>query len=184
MQTVRTQRNAGPMFNWAKLQLLENDTALEYSEDPEKLKEVLSETTIEVKSQGIRPYFDDDKEEREVLTVKVGRNGKVINFEYGDSIRNAGFMFDIAPALQAETTWDYNRRIIKGRRQVFADRLYSILTCIAMDYHIPCRFDDFCAELGYDNDSIKALDLHRRCEEQSRKLQSIFTEEEIASFPS
>lgn len=39
-------------------------------------------------------------------------------------------------------------------------------------------FSDWCANYGYDDDSIKALNMYRTCEEIGRKLRKVFTYEQ------
>lgn len=55
----------------------------------------------------------------------------------------------------------------------------DILYCIIQDYPNPESFKDFCAEFGYNTDSIKDFKLYKLCLKQSEKLHKIFTEEEI-----
>ncbi len=56
---------------------------------------------------------------------------------------------------------------------------YDVLACISSDTHCPDSFKEFCSDYGYDLDSIKTKQLHRRCLAFSRRLQSFFTSAEL-----
>jgi hypothetical protein len=56
---------------------------------------------------------------------------------------------------------------------------YDVLACISSDAYTPETFADFCAEYGYEKDSIKALQQYRRCLNFSRMLKAFFTEKEL-----
>jgi len=147
------------------LSLSDDDASLQYSEDSEGLKMILETVEIKTVFQGIRQYFPDDEYERIVLRVYISRNGKTISFTYGISIRDT-------------------ESVIAGEmKEVIEGLLYSILVSIALDYYCPGNFHDFCSEYGYDEDSRKAERIYIECLPLSKKLQGIFTEEEIAVFP-
>lgn len=55
---------------------------------------------------------------------------------------------------------------------------YDVLSCVSGDLHTPETFEDFCAELGYDADSRKALATWKRCLTFSHRLKAFFTPEE------
>lgn len=54
---------------------------------------------------------------------------------------------------------------------------YSVLACLDVDYSDD--FADFCANYGYDTDSIKAKETYDGVIEQDRQLRRIFTLEEL-----
>ena len=56
---------------------------------------------------------------------------------------------------------------------------YSVLACISGDAYTPETFADFCAEYGYEEDSIKALQTFRRCSAFAKRLRAFFTEAEL-----
>ena len=58
-------------------------------------------------------------------------------------------------------------------------RPYSVLACISGDAFCPDDFADFCGEYGYDADSIKALQLFRRCSAFAKRIRAFFTESEL-----
>ncbi len=55
---------------------------------------------------------------------------------------------------------------------------YSVLACIASDYHTPDTFEEFCSEYGEDNDSRIALQTFRHVDRFAQGLRKFFTEEE------
>jgi hypothetical protein len=56
---------------------------------------------------------------------------------------------------------------------------YSVLACISGDAYTPETFADFCAEYGYEVDSIKALQTFRRVDRFAKRLRAFFTESEL-----
>lgn len=48
---------------------------------------------------------------------------------------------------------------------------HDVLDCLLSDADLGANtFDDFCAELGYDTDSRKALESYLECQSMSKKL--------------
>lgn len=136
----------------------EIDLCLEYSEDKETLKKVLAEVKVFLSKPTLKKHFEEDKEERNCYTVIVKRGRDTITFSYGDSI--------------------YNTK--NGK----TPRLYDILCGCGSDYNCPDSFKEFCSEFGYDEDSRKAEQLHKKCLIQSTKLRDIFEKSEAQSLPS
>ena len=70
-------------------------------------------------------------------------------FEYTDSVANTN----------------------EGKEPEIKDVLY----CLVMDYTSASEtFQDFCDEFGYDNDSIKSLNVFKACQKNSEKMKRIF----------
>ena len=60
-----------------------------------------------------------------------------------------------------------------------ADVLHSLfMDAMAADYN----FDDWCADYGYDSDSIKALNTYKECLDTAQRLRSFFTAEQRAAI--
>lgn len=152
--------------------------ALEYSEQPEVLEKLLRSTPFSIKAVklGTFEYFEGDKEKRDVYKIIIKRNGKAITFRYGDSLKNT--------MLYRNANREVSYQASKELKEASESSLYSILTCIRSDFYCPDTFENFCFEFGYDTDSIKAEKLFRNCSDQSKKLQLIFTSEEMECFPS
>lgn len=135
----------------------EINKCLEYVEDKEKFKTMSKEIKIFLSKPKLKKYFDEDKQERNVYRVTITRNKDKTSFMYGDSINNTE----------------------EGKQP----DIYTILCCCGSDYHTEENFKDFCSEFGYNEDSIKALKLHKKCLKQSEKIKKIFTEEEARNLP-
>jgi len=54
---------------------------------------------------------------------------------------------------------------------------YDVLACIDVIYD-DC-FEDFCASMGYDNDSITAQNIYNACLKQDSVIRRMFTHEQI-----
>jgi len=134
------------------------ETIKEYSENPERLRQTLSDVTIKMKLLGFMPYFLDDKDSRNVYKITIRRGKKQISFKFGDSIDNTE----------------------KGKEP----SEYDVLTCVKWDGSILEDFEGFCSDFGYSEDSMKALKLWKRCKKQREKILKLFTFEELADFPS
>lgn len=171
------------MFSGNLIQENQFKKALQYSENPEQLEKILREGSLSISAVklGTFEYFESDKEKRDVYEIIIKRNGKTINFRYGDSIHNTEL--HEKSSLFGDTPKEIYRRK-QEIKEMQENSLYSILACIHVDHYCPDTFEDFCSEFGYDTDSIKAEKTFRNCREQSKKLQSIFTSEEMECFPS
>lgn len=160
---------------------------LEYSDNPGKLSEILSEVTIYLDGSQVR---SEAKKCHRVWNVRVERNGKSIEFEFHNSIH--------ALDMEEKTTKDWNGRIFKTGRyrnsgfiglveKAFRgeDLAYSILCCMGLDGRMDVsNFENWCSILGYDTDSRKALSIYLECQEQANKVLKLFSEEELNCFPS
>jgi len=56
---------------------------------------------------------------------------------------------------------------------------YDVLACISSDANCPETFRDFCAEYGYSDDSLSAMQTFRRCSAFSKRLRAFFTPQEL-----
>ena len=101
------------------------------------------------------PNDDTDKLFHNVYKVNVSYNGKRTSFKFYDSAHNTNM--GIEPTKN------------------------DILDCIVSDYNYTeySTFNDFCANMGYDNDSIKAQKIWKSCLKQAAKLQKVFSEDDI-----
>jgi len=157
-----------------KIDLINNESinkCCEYSKNKIELKKLLSELKIYATFQGYYKYFEDDKDKRNIYEIEITRNDKIINFTFGISIQNTKIL-------------NNNYKSGKDIKNIRNDFLYSILSCISCDYFIDNDFQSFCSDFGYNEDSIKALETHKKCIEQSKKLKKIFNENEIECLPS
>ena len=104
--------------------------------------------TMSAKFLGNMPYFDDDKESRDVYEITFTRNGKTWSFRFGQSIADSGEYVKRNP--HGKTVYDHE--LIKRKRIV--PGAYDVLSCI--EKYDPGTFEDFCGNFGYDTDSRKA----------------------------
>lgn len=165
---------------------------LKYSENPEALEKLISSLKVSYRFGGIRPYFDGDKEPRQVTVLRIERNGRAIEFNYGMSL-NDTWGLEGKPRNRAEEVLVGEVRVgnefTKSRlpRQTLAEisekLLQSIFCSVRADYYVPAPFSEFCAELGYNTDSIKDKALWERCLEQQALLKKIFTESDVDCLP-
>lgn len=114
------------------------------------------------------PYFDDDKEKRDVYIITLSRNGKEYNFKFGQSLANSGLMKKRNP--QGKTMYDHELvRRIGGRIKPTA---YDVLACV-QKYDVG-SFKNFCGEFGYDTDSRKAEKTYFAVQEEYENIQKLF----------
>ena len=53
-------------------------------------------------------------------------------------------------------------------------KIDDVLNCLVLDYLVSRDdFEDFCANLGYNEDSIKASEIYKNCRKNAKKLKNI-----------
>lgn len=132
-------------------------------------------TTFTVKLLGNFPYFDDDKESRDVYQVTLTRGKETYSFKFGQSLANS------APAMEEKRKKHLER---KGRNIVFKKfnpelfpkipTPYDVLSCV-QKYDIG-TFTDFCNEFGYDTDSRKAEKTYFAVQEEWKGINNLFAD--------
>lgn len=65
---------------------------------------------------------------------------------------------------------------------VFPHATGLIYSCLMSGDSCNMSFKDWCSNYGYDDDSIKALETYKDCQEEYNKLQSLFTNKEIETL--
>lgn len=101
-------------------------------------------TRLDIEYIGHGPYFDDDKESRDIYRFTLTRDGRKYTSKFGQSLAHSGFAF-------GETNMPSKADIL-GKRQQPTE--YDILACLTK--HDVGSFENFCSEFGYDEDSRKA----------------------------
>lgn len=76
-------------------------------------------------------------------------------------------------------TFDFWGSIAAAEKGIQTVKPYDVLACISGDVHTPETFKDFCADYGYDTDSIQALQTFRRCSAFAKRLRAFFTAAEL-----
>jgi len=131
---------------------------LEYTEEKERFKELVSSQKVSISLERTGHYFDEDTDVRNIYRVTITRAGKRISFRFGDSINNT---------LKGETP-----------------DLYDILASVGSEYDLNgFSFAEFCDEYGYDEDSRKAHKTYVNWVKHNVKLHRIFNDEDIEVLP-
>lgn len=76
-------------------------------------------------------------------------------------------------------TFDFWGSIADAEKGIQTVRPYDVLSCISSDVYTPATFADWCSEYGDSEDSIKALQMFRRCSAFAKRLRAFFTEAEL-----
>jgi hypothetical protein len=125
--------------------------------EPDKNGLISTRIKVSFLFQGLRLYFDDDKEERNCYVVTVSYKGKKAQFTYGDSIADTHL----------------------GLKPKKRDILEIITSDFFYTREYYTHYEDFAKEFGYDEDSIKGLQTYEKCLKQGEKLHKVFTEDDI-----
>src|SRR3990167_5452727 len=91
-------------------------------------------------------HFPEDKQVRNIYYVHLSRNGKKYSFKFGDSIKNTE----------------------KG----FEPSSYDVLSCLTK--HEVGTYENFCADFGYDTDSIRATRIYKAVCREFKGVERIF----------
>jgi len=90
-----------------------------------------------------------------------------------------GHRYRVTLSKPKRLTFDFWSSIADAQKGIKTVRPYDVLACVNGDAYTPETFEDFCAEYGYDSDSIKALQTFRRCSAFAKRLRAFFTAEEL-----
>jgi len=97
-------------------------------------------------------------------------NTKVAPFEDGDPRHRPHYRCTLK-GPGGSYTFDFWDSIKAGETGEPATE-YDVLACL--DWHCPDKFEDFCAEFGYDADSRIAHGIWKKCLAQTRALRRVF----------
>lgn len=118
---------------------------INYQEQAEQfIKSVGATMSISYHSYG--KHFEDDKQERNIYLVMIKRNDKRYTFRFGDSIANTN----------------------SGDEPT----VYDVLACLTKDE--VGTFEDFCANFGYSDDSIKAKKTYLAVKREFEGVKRVF----------
>lgn len=74
----------------------------------------------------------------------------------------------------------HNEKIFLGLSKTVAPEVASVLHSLTLDAQaLDQSFTDWCAYLGYDDDSLSDFDAYRACCESGKKLQEIFSRDTL-----
>jgi len=147
--------------------------------------------TIETKLIGNFPYFDGDKESRDVYKITFKRNNKLWSFRFGQSIVDSK-----ADTIEGE----HPTRISKGKKLHYENSgykylnpvgwikrakkptSYDILACLTK--YDPGTFDDFCSDFGYTHTTKGAQKTYFAVQKEFSECQKMFGDviEELAEI--
>ena len=98
-------------------------------------------------------YFEDDTQERAIYRIRIGRkNNRSITFNFGQSIEKTG----------------------TGTKPT----AYGVLASISGDITCPYVFEEFCSEVGYEEDSRIAERVFKKTLKLAKRLNAFFSEGE------
>jgi hypothetical protein len=152
------------------------DILSEYDKQAEKFLSDVG-ATIKAEFQYYGPHFDDDKTSRDVYRVTIERKGRVpFTFNFGQSITNSG---SATSPIRNECKSVYCGGMNNwtglckqhGHRRT-APTAYDVLSCLTKND--PGTFADFCADYGYDSDSIKAQKTYFAVQEEWNNVRRVF----------
>ncbi len=126
---------------------------------------------ITLSNSKVAPW-DDGKGERNHYRVSIWREDRKADALYREPIDNFP-----QPMRSARLVFDYFGSIndaATGRQP----SEYDVLACLSSDLHCDESLSDFCANMGYSEDSIKAKQTFTRCKRFSERLQGFFTQKE------
>ena len=154
-----------------------------YSENTELLQAAIKrigEVTIQL--QGIGKIG----KKYQSLDVSVVFNGfppYVYHFSHNDS--QLVLEPDRLPEYRKIDSYRDVARLHHTKRVGFLNSaLYSLLCDIGSIANLPTDFDEFCSELGYNNDSMSDNATFHACMIQRRLYRRMFTDGELAAMPS
>lgn len=119
-----------------------------------KAQKFLEKTGTEFSCEFLRhgPFFNDDKNtERDIYEITLKRGSRVWSFEFGQSVKNSEL--GIGPTV------------------------YDVLACLTK--WNPGSFEEFCADYGYDTDSINAKRIYDAVVQEWLQVSKMFNEKEL-----
>ena len=161
------------------------------------LKVTGTEITTKYLKHGL--HFEDDKHSRDIYRVTIKKGNREYCFDFGQSLNNSGFKlvntntnqavkykFDAEAQKYANRDKHKFRWFIEykigslGCYKIIDPQeptVYDILSCLNIDDSI--NFNDFCLNYGYKNDSIKALNIYKKVQNESNELLKLYSDKEI-----
>lgn len=141
---------------------------LQFSNYPNKLKELVQSLYVSVEKVNKQKHFPGDSKDRIVMLIQIKRvideQENTIKFPYAISI-NESDIFENDP----ET--------------IYNELLYGILVAIGYDIKLPTKFLKFCEAVDLSEESILAKRLFEKSQRQQFNLKCIFHDEEFKFMP-
>lgn len=135
-----------------------------------------TKTTIEVRFLFNGPYFDDDKEHRDVYEITLNRPTRSPNpfiFRFGQSLAAS----TDGKEKHLETCKAFHQRgekCFKPKHRIKPTKptSYDVLTCLTK--YDPGTFENFCGDYGYDTDSRKAEKVYFAVQQEFDGVRRLF----------
>ena len=165
--------------------------AVEYSDEPETLKELISKLDVKLELTGIKKHFNNDKEERLTGVFQISfDSGYITSFDFGFSMNDTEIFLPLQDGRYKGKLIDmpggYKERSLRRQdeKNFLNDLLYTVLCSIKSDSYCNIPFDSFCDEYGYNTYSISAKTIWEKCNKIAYDINRSFTEEQISCMPS
>lgn len=157
-------------------------------------------SSVEFKLLRHDKHFWDKEYTRDIYWFSLIRNGRIVHSgEFGQSIANSAFtdgncrrfrFVENTPKLyDTRAKWFLEKLRSRGwRGQALKNgelvgnppTAYDLLACFQK--HNPGSFSDFCADLDYSEDSIKANEIYKAAVAEYLALEMAYTEDELAAL--
>ena len=141
-------------------------------------------------------HFDNDKSTRDIYEITLKRGTRDYTFNFGQSLMDSQYyqdsikertytlngqnrtgnyiIHDISKFIKAFPDGGSQKlKLVKGKEP----ELYDILTCLTK-YEVG-RFEDFCSEFGYDEDSRSAEKTYNAVVKEYESMCRLFSDEEL-----
>lgn len=173
------------------------------------LDKTKSKLEITFLKQGSMPWDDNQNTTRDIYACKLSRGSREYNFTFGQSIAQSGIILKTKPnksnnlknviipddlrlAFDIATTPDeiskaglnirkwinFHKFNLAGLDiEIKKPSAYDILACLGNE--ISERFEEFCHDFGYNEDSIKAKGIYKRARAEFLALQTLYSDEEL-----
>jgi hypothetical protein len=148
----------------------------EYTEQAEKFL-IDTGTTFTARLLYSGPYFDEDKDHRDVYEVTLTRamtiGAKAYTFKFGQSVAHS--KSGVEAAIKTLDKQGYSlagHEASKARKQLQPPTVYDVLASITK--YDPGSFKDFCSDFGYNEDSRKAEKTYIAVVEEWKNVERMF----------
>lgn len=163
------------------------------NEYEQQAQSFLEKTGTTFKAEFIKndKYFDDDKETRDIYQITLKRGERVYSFKFGQSVNNSVKYLVFFPSgrrkyndlKQArkeylrEVKGNLSRGEYRENENFKEPTPYDVLASVQKNE--VGTFENFCADFGYDTDSIKTQKIYLAVLEEYKNICMLFSEQEM-----
>lgn len=164
-------------------------TSISINEQDIAVAKFLEDNNIVYKSVYLLDCSKDSEWQHDLFNVSLIKGSKLINTEFktglGHRVLKAkrGTVTSLAAKYSKELK---KANIEKGLHKVegacfaVSPSAASVLHSLLLDSDCGHElFEDFCDNFGYDQDSIKSLEIYKACQKIAKQLNSLFTQKQI-----